>query len=179
MSKKLIIFDRDGTINFDSKGYSHNKSQCKIYEDVLSFFSALDTNINICVITNQSGIGRGYYTEKDMHEFNSEINKIIRSKTLHRGIDHFFFCPHIPSDKCNCRKPKNELVKKALEFFKCKPEEALLIGDKLTDFEAGSSAGVQSILLDREKSLNLEKLKNLKVISYFSLDFNYFKYYLD
>ena len=45
---------------------------------------------NICVVTNQSGIGRGYYTEKEMHEFNSEINKIIRLKTKHRGIDHFF-----------------------------------------------------------------------------------------
>lgn len=179
MSKKLIIFDRDGTINIDLNGYTHDKSQCKIYEDVFSFFSSLDTNINICVITNQSGIGRGYYTEKDMHEFNSEINKIIKLKTMHRGIDHFFFCPHLPNDKCNCRKPKNELVKKALEFFKCKPHEALLIGDKLTDFQAGSSAGVQSILLNREKSLNLVELEDLEIDSCRFLDFNYFKDYFD
>ena len=178
MSKKLIIFDRDGTINLDPYGYTHIKSQCKVYDDVLSFFSSLDTNINICVITNQSGIGRGYYTEKEMHEFNSEINKIIRSKTMHRGIDHFFFCPHLPSDKCNCRKPRNQLVKKALKLYKCEPNQALLIGDKFSDFEAGSSAGVQSILLNREGKLDLVKLKTLKVVSYDSLDFNYFKSYL-
>ena len=178
MAKKLIIFDRDGTINLDPNGYTHLKSQCKIYDDVFSFFSSLDTNINICVITNQSGIGRGYYTEKDMHEFNREINKILRLKTMHRGIDHFFFCPHVPSDKCNCRKPSNQLVKRALEFFKCKPHEALLIGDKLSDFEAGSSAGVKSILLNREKKLDLVKLNNLNVDSCDSLDFNYFNKYL-
>ena len=178
MSKKLIIFDRDGTINLDPYGYTHIKSQCKIYDDVFRFFSSLDTNINICVVTNQSGIGRGYYTEKEMHEFNSEINKIIRLKTKHRGIDHFFFCPHLPSDKCNCRKPRNQLVKKALKFYKTKPNQALLIGDKFSDFEAGSSAGVKSILLNRERNLDLVKLRNLKVDSYDSLDFNYFKSYL-
>ena len=179
MYKKLIIFDRDGTINLDTNGYSHIKSQCKIYEDVFSFFSALDTNINICVVTNQSGIGRGYYSEKEMHEFNSEINKLIRLKSMHRGIDHFFFCPHIPSDKCNCRKPKNQLVKKALEFFKCKPYEALFIGDKLTDFQAGTSAGVQSIIIDRDKSLDSVKLRNLEVKSFSSLDYNNLKNYLE
>ena len=179
MSKKLIIFDRDGTINLDSKGYTYLKSECNLYEDVFGFFSALDTNINICVITNQSGIGRGYYTEKDMHKFNAEINKIIRLKTMHRGIDHFFFCPHIPSDNCNCRKPKNELVKKALEFFKCKPHEALFIGDKLTDLQAGLSAGVQGILINRENLLDLEKLENLKINSCCSLNFSNLKNYLD
>ncbi len=179
MYKKLIIFDRDGTINLDSKGYSHIKSECKIYEDVYSFFSALDTNINICVVTNQSGIGRGYYSEKEMHEFNYEINKLIRLKTMHRGIDHFFFCPHIPSDKCNCRKPKNQLVKKALKFFNCKPYEALFIGDKLTDFQAGTSAGIQSIIIDRENSLDSVKLENLEVNIYSSLEFSNFKHYFE
>lgn len=179
MCKKLIMFDRDGTINMDSEGYSHNKSQCKIYEDVFSFFSAIDTNINICVVTNQSGIGRGFYTEKEMHAFNSEINKIIKSKTMHRGVDHFFFCPHIPSDNCNCRKPKNELIIKALQYFNCEPREALLIGDKLTDFEAGSSVGVQSILIDREHKFNIDKLDNLQVDICNSLDFNYLKNYLN
>ena len=149
MKKKLIIFDRDGTLNKDPYGYIYDKSKCELFEDVLSFFSSLDTFFNICVATNQSGIGRGFYTENDMHEFNEEINKLLRLKTLHRGIDKFFFCPHLPSQNCNCRKPSNGLITKALKHFKCHPNEAIVIGDKLSDCEAGMNTGVLSILLKR------------------------------
>ena len=76
----------------------------------ISLFETIDTIINICVVTNQSGIGRGFYKEKEMHEFNDQINKLIKSKTNHNGINKFFFCPHLPSDNCDCRKPKNKLV---------------------------------------------------------------------
>ena len=129
MQKKLIIFDRDNTLNLDETGYIHDKSKCKLFDDVYDFFSSIDTFINVCVVTNQSGIGRGYFSVKEMEIFNEEINKLIRFKTNHRGIDHFFFCPHTPFDKCNCRKPNNKLIFKALNFFKCKPHEALLIGE--------------------------------------------------
>ena len=149
MKKKLIIFDRDGTLNKDPKGYTHNKSQCELFEDVYRFFSAIDTFFNICVVTNQSGIGRGFYSEKDMHEFNKEINKLIRLKTAHRGIDNFFFCAHLPSQNCNCRKPNNGLIVEALEYFKCNPNEAILIGDKISDCQAGLKTGVLSILINR------------------------------
>ena len=121
-------------------------------------------------MTNQSGIGRGFYSEEEMHEFNLEINKLIRKKTSHRGIDHFFFCPHTPFDKCNCRKPKNDLVKQALKFFKCSPTEALLIGDKFSDCQAGLRTGVKSILLDRENNLNCDKYLANDIVILKSLD---------
>ena len=141
MKKKLIILDRDNTLNLDLEGYTNDKTKCKLFDDVYEFFNSIDTFINVCVITNQSGIGRGYYTREDMHEFNAEINKLIKINSKHRGIDRFFFCPHIPSDKCDCRKPGNALVKDALNYFKCKPNEAILIGDKITDCEAGFRTG--------------------------------------
>ena len=77
MRKKLIILDRDNTLNNDA-GYSHDKSKCILFEDVYDFFSSIDILINICVVTNQSGIGRGYFSLKQMHDFNLEINKLIR-----------------------------------------------------------------------------------------------------
>lgn len=178
MSKKLIIFDRDGTLNFDENGYTHNKACCILYEDVYKFFSAIDIFINICVVTNQSGIGRGFYSEKAMHEFNLEINNLIRKKTSHRGIDHFFFCPHTPSDNCDCRKPENALVREALRFFKCQPDEALLVGDKLSDCKAGLKTSVQSILLDRNNLFCDEKHLPNDIEVFESLDIHNFKKYL-
>ena len=67
------------------------KSQCRLFDDVYEFFSLIDTFINVCVVTNQSGIGRGYFSVHDMENFNEEINKLIRFNTSHRGIDRFFF----------------------------------------------------------------------------------------
>lgn len=178
MRKKLIIFDRDNTLNIDKKGYSHNISQCVLFDDVYNFFSSIETFINICVVTNQSGIGRGYFSLKEMNNFNSEINKLIRANTKHRGVDHFFYCPHIPSDNCDCRKPKNLLVKKALLYFKCKSDEAILIGDKLSDYEAGISAGVLSVLI-RRNSENHEIENNKNIITCESLNMKFLKKYLN
>ena len=166
MQKKIIIFDRDNTLNIDEFGYVHNKTKCELFEDVYDFFSLIDTFINVCVVTNQSGIGRGYFTVQDMENFNEEINRLIRFKTNHRGIDRFFFCPHVPSDMCNCRKPNNGLINEALKYFKCKPSEALLIGDKVSDCEAGLSAGVLSLLIDR----NFQSLNNAKKSKFITLN---------
>ncbi len=177
MQKRLIIFDRDNTLNLDNFGYIHDKSQCRLFDDVYEFFSLIDTFINVCVVTNQSGIGRGYFSVHDMENFNEEINKLIRFNTSHRGIDRFFFCPHIPSDMCNCRKPKNGLIKEALKYFRCKPSEALLIGDKISDCEAGLSSGVLSLLIDRNLQ-SLDNSKNSKFMKCNSLKIENLKKYL-
>ena len=148
-NKKLLIFDRDGTLNYDCNSYTHRIIDCRLYEDVYQLFSAIDAKINICVVTNQSGIGRGYYSEEDMHNFNSNINKLISERTGHIGIKKFLFCPHLPSDNCLCRKPNSLLVSKSLSLFKCKPEESILVGDKYSDCIAALNEGVQSFLLER------------------------------
>ena len=160
-SKKLLILDRDGTINKDQNGYSHDMRSCSLFADVYKLFEMIDTIINICVVTNQSGIGRGFYEESKMHEFNAQINKLIKSKTKHNGIDKFFFCPHKPSENCNCRKPKNELIYRALNFYNCDAKDAILIGDKVSDCVAGISAGVDSFLLQRNNE-NFECSKDFK-----------------
>ena len=170
MRKKLLILDRDGTLNLDIDGYSHNIRSCFLFDDVYKLFSSIDTLINICVVTNQSGIGRGYFTSLEMQKFNEKINFLIRSKTKHKGISKFFFCPHLPSDECECRKPKKKLIIDALDFFNCDAKEALLIGDKESDYLAGVNAGVESLLLIRSaKEYQLKILKNKYNITH-SLD---------
>ena len=176
--KKLLILDRDGTINKDKCGYSHDMRSCSLFADVYKLFEMIDTIINICVVTNQSGIGRGFYKEEHMHEFNTQINKLIKLKTNHDGIDKFFFCPHKPSDDCECRKPKNKLVIEALRYYKCEPENAILIGDKISDCLAGISVGVDSFLLQRENEI-FDYSKDYKLIKTIkSLDSNLLNQYL-
>ena len=177
MRKKLIIFDRDNTLNLDELGYMHDKSKCILFDDVYDFFSSIDMLIKICVVTNQSGIGRGYFSLKEMYEFNLEINKLIKENTKHRGIDHFFFCPHLPSEKCDCRKPKNKLVLEALSYFNCQPEEAILIGDKISDYDAGRSAGVFSILLKRDSNY-FGNQENKEITTCDSLNLDYLERFL-
>ncbi len=177
-SKKLLILDRDGTINKDKYGYSYDMRSCSLFDDVYKLFEMIDTIINICVVTNQSGIGRGFYKEEDMHEFNAQINKLIKLNTNHNGIDKFFFCPHKPSEECECRKPKNKLVIEALKFYDCDAKNAILIGDKISDYHAGISAGVDSFLLQRENEI-FDSSKNFKLINTIkSLDSNLLKPYL-
>ncbi|KGG16352.1 MULTISPECIES: D-glycero-alpha-D-manno-heptose-1,7-bisphosphate 7-phosphatase [unclassified Prochlorococcus] len=144
-----MLLDRDGTINIDEDGYSHDYNKCILFDDVYEFFTRINYNIKVCVVTNQSGIGRGLFSLNQMNEFNNKINSLIRKNSDHPGIDKFFYCPHKPIDLCNCRKPKTGLIEKALNYYQCNSENSILIGDKTTDLLAGKGCGVKSYLLKR------------------------------
>ena len=146
---KLIILDRDGTINIDKNGYTYKVNDCKLFKDAITFFSSISINTKIVVVTNQSGIARNYYSLNEFQEFNNKINDIIRDKANHPGIDDFFYCPHLPNDKCKCRKPKSYLIKKAIKKYNSSTSSTILIGDKLTDVQAGQDAGIRSYLITR------------------------------
>ena len=141
-----------------------------IRDSVYKLFSSIDTLINICVVTNQSGIGRGFFTSRDMQKFNERINYLIKSETKHKGISKFFFCPHLPTDECECRKPKKKLIIDALNFFNCDSKNALLIGDKESDYYAGLNAGVESLLLIRSEKEFKKKQNTRKFNIINSLD---------
>ena len=148
--KGLILLDRDGTINHDS-GYTYSTTDLRLYDDVIPFFKSLPDNLDIVVVTNQSGIGRGYYSENDMFLFNSSLQSLIYKETS-RLIDRFYFCPHQPSDNCLCRKPSPMLLQQALRDFNIPPGQALMIGDSVTDILAAQRAFIPSVLIDRESN---------------------------
>ena len=118
----------------------------------------------IFVVTNQSGIGRGYYSEDDFAKLSKYM--IDEFKSYGVEIKKIYHCPHTPSDDCNCRKPKPGMILQALNEHNIDPQASLIIGDKPSDLEAARRAGVKSGYLigqnDGEFKSVLEVLEYIK-----------------
>ncbi|MCX6564469.1 MAG: HAD family hydrolase [Candidatus Aminicenantes bacterium] len=152
MTKRAVFLDRDGTINVDV-GYPSRYDQVKIYA---ASFEAL-RKINAAgflavVVTNQSGIGRGFLTEDDLRDIHARMAEDF----LARGarLDAFYYCPHydlseIPRYRldCPCRKPKPEMARRAAAELGLDLSRSYMIGDKVEDVEFGLAAGASPILV--------------------------------
>lgn len=126
--EKAVFLDRDGTINYDN-GYTYKIEDLKIYDDIIPLIKKYyDNNYLIIVISNQSGINRGFFTVNDMNEFNNEIKKIF----LENGIEikEFFYCPHKPDEHCHCRKPETGMIEEAVKKYNIDLKNSIFIGDR-------------------------------------------------
>lgn len=144
---KAAFLDRDGTINVN-KGYVHKVED---FEFILGIFELCrlfqDQGYNIIIISNQSGIGRGYYTVK---QFLALIHWMIRQFNYQAiTISKHYFCPHHPTQglgsykrKCDCRKPEPGMILQAQKELNLDLGKSILVGDRITDIEAGQKAGV-------------------------------------
>lgn len=143
----FLFLDRDGVINMD-RGYTYKFYNKLIYQDV-DAISKLGFQ-KIFIVTNQSGIGRGYFTEE-------EFQKFMKSLILHLKlkfkiiINEFAYCPHDPTKECcDCRKPKHGLITRLIKKHDLDAEKCVLIGDRMSDICAAKSANIRfPILLDR------------------------------
>ena len=162
MKKKIkaFFFDRDNTL-IDDEGYTHKIEQLKFLTGVIKGLQYLkDNNIRIIVITNQSGIARGYFKLSDVHNFHKYMNKKLLEKNC--KIDDFFICgchPNISKKKCFCRKPNPEMINQAKKKWKLKKSEIIMMGDKKTDKLASKRAGIKFVY---KKKISLYKqIKNI------------------
>lgn len=158
---KALFLDRDGVINYDP-GYVYRIEDFEFMPGIfeaLAGFMAL--GYEIFVVTNQSGIGRGYYSEDDFAKLSKYM--IDEFKSYGVEIKKIYHCPHTPSDDCNCRKPKPGMILQALNEHNIDPQASLIIGDKPSDLEAARKAGVESgyLIGDEFKSV-LEVLEYIK-----------------
>ncbi len=132
MSKKAVILDRDGVINKDCD-YTYRLEDLEILPGVTSGLKKFqEAGYLIIVITNQSGIGRGYFSQGDFEKFNTELLNQLKDQGV--KIDSLYFCPHHPDDNCSCRKPKNGLLFKAQKDFDLDLSQCLVVGDSDRDF---------------------------------------------
>ena len=142
--KKAVFVDRDGTLNYDN-GYTHKISDLKIYEDMIPILKGYyDNGYMIIVITNQSGINRGYYSVEEMKEFNNKLAEVFIKYGI--KIEDFFYCPHTPEEACNCRKPETGLIEMAAKKYNIDIKSSIIIGDsESTDGKLASRLGIKFI----------------------------------
>jgi len=160
--KKCVFLDRDGNINIE-KDYLYKIEEFKFIDgarEAIKIFNDLD--YLVVVVTNQSGIARGYYNEEDVKILHDHIGKEI--KKIGGKIDAFYFCPHHPQkgiDKyklnCNCRKPQPGMFLDAKKDLNIDLLSSIMVGDKISDIEAGKSLGMRSILVKTGHGLEEEK----------------------
>ena len=143
---KLIILDRDGVINQDSKDYIKSASEWKAIPGSLPAIARLCQNgYRVIVITNQAGLAK---KKLDIITLNEIHRKLLDHLSQYGGtIDAFFFCPHDPKDNCNCRKPKTGLYDEISRRLHIPLTGVPVVGDKLADIEAAIAVGAKPILV--------------------------------
>lgn len=163
---KAVFLDRDGTINFNKKGYVHKIEDFEFIPKAIEALQILsNTGYKIIIITNQSGIGRGYYKEEDYKKLNNwMLNQLTKQGVR---IDKVYYCPHHPDDKCECRKPKIGLLIQAVKDFGISLNDSWLVGDDERDIIMGRSANVKTIKIGQKMSKQLKLEPNFYAKSLF------------
>lgn len=145
--RPTVFLDRDGTLNIDT-GYCHKPEDFVFYPDVTDGLNLLlKYDYRLIVVTNQSGIGRQYYSREDFIILNSWMLKLLSDDGI--NILDTFYCPHMPSDGCICRKPLPGMLNEASKIYHVDLKKSYMIGDQMTDIEAGFAAGCKTVLVDR------------------------------
>jgi len=147
MAIKTIFLDRDGVINKEVN-YLHKIENFKFIEGVFDaclYFQNLE--YKIIIISNQSGISRGYYNESDYKNLTEWM--LIQFEKNSVSILDIFHCPHLPESKCNCRKPKPGMFINAQNKYNISMEDSWMIGDSESDIQAANTAGISNTILVR------------------------------
>ena len=160
MTIKTIFLDRDGVINKEVE-YLFRIADFEFNEGVFDaclYFQHLD--YKIIIISNQSGIARGYYSEKDYLELTEWILDQLRTKGI--SILDILYCPHGPESTCDCRKPKPGMLIEAKNKYNISMKDSWMIGDSESDIKAANAAGIFNTILVRSGHLIDESNSNSK-----------------
>jgi D-glycero-D-manno-heptose 1,7-bisphosphate phosphatase len=138
-----VFFDRDGTLMRDVD-YCGDINEVKVFEGAPAALRKLkQCGYKLVVITNQSGIARGYFTEDQYRAVEAEVSRQIGDGL----IDATYFCPHLPESDCRCRKPSPEMIFQAARDHGIDLAHSFFVGDKKSDLQCGRAAGVKTILV--------------------------------
>lgn len=156
MSQAYVLLDRDGVINYDSDDYIKTPEEWKPIPGSLEAIALFNKNgYKVIVITNQSGIGRGFYTESTLTEMHKKMHYLTREKG--GEINAIYVCPHPPDDQCQCRKPNPGLLIRFAKEKNTSLTDCYFIGDKLADIQAAEAAEAKPILVKTGKGQNTIK----------------------
>lgn len=150
-----VFLDRDGTIIEDGH-YLADASRVQLLPGVLPalrFFR--ERELPLVVVSNQSGIARGRITEAQHAEVEARVNALLAEAGV--ALLASYYCKHLPTDACSCRKPLPGLILQAAREHALDPERSLMVGDKLSDVAAGRAAGCRTALLGQGKDLEASR----------------------
>ena len=138
--RRAFFFDRDGVINID-RHYLFQIADFQYIPGVIDFMKTVnESGYTIFVVTNQSGIGRGFYTEADFQQLNQWMINDLKSHGVY--VERTYHCPHAPESDCFCRKPNPGMLVQAQLDYDISLSKSWLIGDKYSDLEAAQAAGI-------------------------------------
>ena len=148
---EAVFLDRDGVIN-EEVDYPKEPKDLRLIEGVPAAIRRLNgRKIPVIVITNQSGVALGFYSEPQVELLHESLAKELKKDGAH--IDRFYYCPHHPNGKgryaitCDCRKPMPGLLHQAARDFNINLSRCVVVGDKAKDIQAGESVGARTILV--------------------------------
>jgi D-glycero-D-manno-heptose 1,7-bisphosphate phosphatase len=145
MSSPAVFLDRDGTIN-EEMGYINHLSRFQVFPQAAPAIRRLnEAGLKVVVISNQSGVARGYFPLALMEETNRRLTQVLAEGSAR--LDGFYLCTHHPEAGCSCRKPKPELILRAARDLDLDLSRSYLVGDRYNDLETAANAGVKGVLV--------------------------------
>lgn len=165
--KKAIFLDRDGTLNVEVD-YLHEREKMELIPGTVEALRILqDKGYLLIVVTNQSGVARGYFTMREVNEVNEYMEECLSKDGI--LIQKFYCCPHGANDQCNCRKPKTGLYEQAIKEYNIDASRSYLVGDKVTDILAAEPLGAKYGLLLSGHDIEQELLEKYQDSCYSNL----------
>lgn len=143
--RRFVLLDRDGTINVERE-YLADPAGVALLPNAAEGLARMKSfGLGLAVISNQSGIGRGYFSLDDVAAVNRRLMQLLAASGV--VLDGIFVCPHAPDAGCACRKPAPGLVRDAARALRFDPAQAFLIGDKTIDIATGMNVGATTLLV--------------------------------
>lgn len=148
MANRAVFLDRDGTLAKDVH-YCSRPDDFELFPNTAKAIRLLNEHcFKVIIITNQSGVARGYFTEETLAEIHGKMKKELDKEGA--WVDGIYYCPHHPDDNCDCRKPKPKLLLQAAKDFDIDLEHSFVVGDLQMDIELGRAVGCKTILVRKE-----------------------------
>jgi D-glycero-D-manno-heptose 1,7-bisphosphate phosphatase len=145
MQRRFVVMDRDGTLIVE-RHYLSDLEQVELLPNVAEGLRQLSAmGLGLVVLTNQSAIGRGFFDEARLEQIHQRLRELLAAEGVQ--LDGIYFCPHLPDDHCECRKPRTGLMERAAKELGFDPAAAFVIGDKPCDVELGQRVGATTFLV--------------------------------
>jgi D-glycero-D-manno-heptose 1,7-bisphosphate phosphatase len=143
---RLVVLDRDGVINEDSRDFIKSPAEWRPLAGSLEAIAALNRGgYRVVVVSNQSGVGRGLLTEEALTQIHARMTASVND--AHGSLAGIYYCPHHPDAGCECRKPKTALLRRAERELGVSLAGVPFVGDRFSDLDAADAVGARAILV--------------------------------